>query len=362
MRKIFFLALVMSLGALWCVIGELQAQPQYYYRDLGSLGGADSRAYGINNNRQVVGRSMDSSGVTHAFSWTLNGGLQNLGSLYGSSGSQAWGINDSGQITGGGFDILSESPWQTPAAGSPLQPLSTLGGAGGLGYATNSSGVIAGNSSTPSGEMRASLWWTPTSTPLDLCTPGWSGGSALGINDAGVVVGWANPASGPQRPFWAFPGFFLYDIIDLYGGGLWGDTGQAWDINNMWMITGWARNAAGQNEAFWGSPFSAMAPLGGLGGVGSLGPWQVLSWAYGINEAFQIVGFAFDGLGQDSAFLYDLSTGVMLNLNDLVVNMPAGDRLIRALDINEAGEVVGYTQNGRAYLLSTDPSPSLPSP
>src|SRR6476646_4562019 len=41
--------------------------------NLGTLGGADSAASGINDAGQVVGRSKTTAGVTHAFVWTLGG-------------------------------------------------------------------------------------------------------------------------------------------------------------------------------------------------------------------------------------------------------------------------------------------------
>ena len=47
--------------------------------DLGTLGG-DSTAFAVNNSGQVVGVS-DISGNRHAFSWTRQGGMVDLGTL-----------------------------------------------------------------------------------------------------------------------------------------------------------------------------------------------------------------------------------------------------------------------------------------
>jgi probable HAF family extracellular repeat protein len=69
-------------------------------RDLGTLGGATSIAYAVNDSGQVVGMSYLSDNSTiHAFLWTASTGLQDLGTLGGVwSGAQA--INKSGQVAG----------------------------------------------------------------------------------------------------------------------------------------------------------------------------------------------------------------------------------------------------------------------
>ena len=46
----------------------------------------------------------------------------------------------------------------------------------------------------------------------------------------------------------------------------------------------------------------------------------------------------------------------MQDLNNLVVNLPAGVTLRRALGINDPGDIVGVTGNGRAFLVSKDPN------
>ena len=73
--------------------------------DLGNLGGKGQIlghfAHTINNNGEVIGWS-DITGDTavHAFRWTRNSGLQDLGTLAGDGHSIGLGINDQGVITG----------------------------------------------------------------------------------------------------------------------------------------------------------------------------------------------------------------------------------------------------------------------
>lgn len=73
------------------------------WTDLGTLGGSDSRAWGINNSGQVVGSALTLQGDEHAFVWDPSGGgMIDLNSLVSLPDSayfrEAKGINNSGQI------------------------------------------------------------------------------------------------------------------------------------------------------------------------------------------------------------------------------------------------------------------------
>ena len=63
------------------------------------LGGGKSEAQAINNKGQIVGGAEATGLQTHAFLWEADGGMVDLGSLYGAR-SLAKDINEKGQVVG----------------------------------------------------------------------------------------------------------------------------------------------------------------------------------------------------------------------------------------------------------------------
>ncbi len=78
------------------------------YQFLGTLGGRQSYAYGLNDNGTVVGQSQNLAGANVGFIWTPTtpngtvGPMVALGTLGGTS-SRANGINDANQIVGNAY-------------------------------------------------------------------------------------------------------------------------------------------------------------------------------------------------------------------------------------------------------------------
>ena len=117
-------------------------------RDLGTLGGDLSRAWGLNRAGDVVGQSTLANGSVRAFIWQ-NGVMKRIKSAE-TFVARAWDINNSGIITGdfhrpGTRDHAFR--WKEGA----LKDLGTLGGPVSYGRAINNAGTILGWSRTASG-------------------------------------------------------------------------------------------------------------------------------------------------------------------------------------------------------------------
>jgi probable HAF family extracellular repeat protein len=138
--------------------------------DLGNLGGTGAFgpgniAHELNNRGQAVGTS-DLKGDTefHAFLWTPEAGMQDLGTLQGDVSSGGIGINDRGQVVGVSFDA--------------------------------------------SFSMRAFLWQNGVMTDLNTLIPTDSPFYLLfahGINSRGEIVGFGVTSAGDVHAFLATP-------------------------------------------------------------------------------------------------------------------------------------------------------------
>jgi probable HAF family extracellular repeat protein len=136
----------------------------------------------------------------------------------------------------------------------------------------------------------------------------------------------------------AVAGSGSYSVLDL--GTLPGGTNSyATGINNNGQVVGWSTTASGYTHAFLYSG-GAMTDLGTLPGGSS-------SEAYGINNNGQVVGWSYTSSGATHAFVY--SGGAMTNLGTL-----AGCSSSAAYGINDNGQVVGSSSGGttNAFLYS----------
>ena len=218
-------------------------------RVLDTLGGRDSRAYGLNNRGQVVGVADLSGGRRHAF---LDDGktMTDLGTLPGGDFSQAYAVNDAGRVAGVSVNARSERRavlWRDGKA----TDLGTLpGGHVSAAVALNNRDQAAGFSACKDG-YHAFLW--TDGRMQDLGTLGSDPSAASGLNDLGDVVGSSN-VSGIKRHAFLWHGGRMADLNALVPVGVGWELTQADAINDHGQIVCTGRRGRGPLHALLLTP------------------------------------------------------------------------------------------------------------
>lgn len=328
-------------SAACLLISSLQsfATPRYTIKAIGAPpAGQSSTALSINKYGDVCGYYEASGSVCQAFVY-VNGEMTAIDKPTNITSMKATGINDSRQVAMWG--TYSPYGWRSYVweQGSGLTQIGTTSS-----YVTteeiNNSGQVTGSFQkldyTTNAYISDQNTWTyiPGTTTYPITT-------GFSINDKGQVAGYYY---GPQGNVNSIP--FFWDgtqRIDLptYTSGY----NIAWALNENGQIAGHCKLANGLNHAvLWQN--------GLVTDLDTLNPTRN-SYAYGINNFGQVVGFGTGG-GQ----LWE--NGNMLNLNSLV-DSNSGWNIGVAYDINDAGMIVGAgTYNGQyqAFLMT----PTVPEP
>ena len=314
------LQIVFLLTAIALLLVPLTEGQSYTITNMGTLKPGSARVYGINSHGQVVGSSGHPHGSdTHAFFWAKKGGMRDLGFLPGGDYSVASAINDAGQVvgtsnTGNGMQAFM---W-TSANG--LTQLATPSGTDSSAFGINQVGQIAGASGG-----HAVVW--AGSSIKDIGTLGGELSEAHGINNSGQVVGFADTDNATHAFLWT-EAAGMQDLGTLPGD----NSSRANHISDHGEVVGASEGFHGVRAFFWTSS-GGMQPIGALQGGG-------YSEAFGVNNLGQVVGQSGSSLGT-RAFLWKSGSSIV-DLNDLVPDLPAGTILTGAFSINDQGQIVAF--------------------
>jgi probable HAF family extracellular repeat protein len=315
---------------------------------LGSLGGTGgAAAQSVNDHDEVVGWSDTNAGVAHAFFWS-SGVMIDLGTLGGAS-SRALSINNARQVVGGAQDVNGVEKaviWERDIQGMwHITDLGTLpGGTFAVANDISENGKIAGLSSRSGSPAHGFLLAGGVMTDLGILNYPLNLGhsEALGVNDAGQTVGYAYaPLWGPDHAFY-YQNARAEDITPP--GQFTFARGEA--INQAGIAAGILILPGGGSTGFEAAVYT---PGQGWNEIGVLAGLTE-SEAYGINDGGTVVGHSFDLATQVyRAFVW--SQGTMADLN-LVTHVPV--TLDEAPDVSNLGSIAANAQTQvdvQAFLL-----------
>jgi probable HAF family extracellular repeat protein len=333
---LFVAAASVVVAAGWAAAGR----SAYVMRDLGTFGGTEAFAKGINDQGQVVivrgtGRSQSAPAASARSLLWQDGRVRLLGTLAGGA-TAASAINGRGQVAG--ESIVNGVPhaflWQK----GTMRDIGAIGGntaAAVLGtVALNDRAQVAGTRIGKSGPPpRAFRWQNGKMRDLGTLGKAFVASAAYGINARGQVVGVSHTTGGVMHPF-LWQNGTMHDIATPTNGVrlIW-----AFAINDTGQVAALGGRTVGKNGVDENTIRAYLWSKGAITDLGSFSPTA-------INNRGQIVGTSQAKNGQQRGVLWQNG-----RITDLGGN-PTGTTFAQA--INDHGQIVGAAIiNGHPHAI-----------
>jgi probable HAF family extracellular repeat protein len=362
-RCIAAMTLFATLAKPSGLAAQIEKPQRYTVINLGSLGGTSCCGISapgdviINDRGWVDGTSNLAGDLNfHPFLW-INGQLRDLGTLGGPNAS-AGGMNDLGDVTVGGADTTTPDPlgenWCGFGTGLICRSfvwhngrrmlVPTLGGNNGDVSTITNAGLVLGFAETADHDVTCvspqvlgfeAFVWDPDQSKIRVLPPlpGDTATAAFAINEHGDVAGFSGICGGGVVPASALHAVIWKRGLPTDLGSLGGSHSiAAFSINNDGRVVG-ASDLSGDAtaHAFLWSEEQGMQDLGTL-------PGDIFSIANSINDNGQVAAESCDVNFNCRAAVWQ--NGVMTDLNTLI---PADAHLFLLLanSINSRGQIVG---------------------
>lgn len=306
-------------------------------RDMGTLGGSQSFAAAINDAGQITGFSyLAGDQVLHAYRWSAQTGMIDLGVPSGGADSEGYALNSRGDVAGRWNTTTASFPFRWSASRG-ITDLAQADYTSMEARAIDDTGMVAGHGFTNL-FTRHVLVWPRKGAVIDIGHLGGGSAEVIGVSAQGQVMGNSSLANGLNRAYVWTRG---NGIQDLGAAGGIESLARVGSTNGrvVGLIRFSSENGSVVHGFLW-TPRVGMVDIGTLNGINSI--------ALGVNNKGQVVGWSSDEQVQ-KAILWSASDG-MVDLGSRLHNAPAGLVLQTAIAISDCGDILA-TSNAGLLLL-----------
>ena len=311
--------------------------------DLGTLGGPATWVNALNDAGQITGLSYLTPEIHHAFVWSVESGMIDLGTRPEGSHSTGSDINNDGVVTGTSWDgpLVPPHAFRWTAEGG-LEDLGAFAtGIGGVSYgeAINDAGLIAGASDKEDNTQRHAFVWRRDTGLVDIHTLPGDDSIPVAVGAGGEVAGNYVVSADDSVIYHAFLWTAATGMQDLGTAG--GTESFVLAMSENAHIAGQINFPGERQHAMSWTRAGGMVDLGTLGGTHSS--------ALYVNNKGQVVGRSLDASGQNRGFIWTAQHG-MVDLNTRLRNAPAGLVVRIASAISDNGAILAESSAGTVLL------------